>query len=255
MWDLKKTRIKLFDNMNKSPQIIEKLEKFKIEGNLNLLNDALKSFNEIEENRRENAESEKEINELIKKYELPTFGNPIEYYFEIPLSMIFWHKEYKYQINELPYISIHFIKDKKKNNRLIYISLNEKCKNMIMWGIELEIDKFWDIEYDPWHFVGSKNKLYKIGKIQLNKKIENCRSEVLKVWLLTFSTDDNINRQIKEKQNLLAQKIIQGLGETKNLEYENISDEERKDCKDKDDIENKKLEEMIKKIKSNKQLI
>ena len=109
------------------------INKFNESKDLNLLNEVWASIKDFENFEEKTIQSEKIVNDLMKKYNMKHFGEFIRYYFDVQVSELVSDKDIWMQIKEMPNLSIHFKKIMENSNRTIYASLDHESKYKIVW--------------------------------------------------------------------------------------------------------------------------
>ena len=122
-------------NDDKYYQDTNLINKFNESKNIDLLDKVWASLKEFEDFERKTIQSEKVVDDLMKKWDMKNFEEFIKYYFDVQVSKLVSDKDIWMQIKEMPNLSIHFKKEMKNNNRTIFASLDHESKYKIVWKL------------------------------------------------------------------------------------------------------------------------
>ena len=219
------------------------INKFKESKDLNLLDEVWASLMELKDFEEKTIQSEKIVDDLMKKCDMKNFGEFIRYYFDVQVSELVSDKDIWIQIKEMPNLSIHFKKEMENSNRTIFASLDHESKYKIVWQLGDISNWVTKVTDSLTTLLIQENKLFKIGKLKLKWDIKNSINRKLKFYLILKLIDENIWDQIKNTEILLIERISQDIKNKVNYQYERSSDE--------DDVENKKKSNTKSEKKSN----
>ena len=124
----------------------ETINKFNKSRDLNLLDEVWASLKEFKDFEEKTIQSEKIVNDLMKKCDMKNFGEFIEYELDVQVSELVSDKDIWMQIKEMPNLSIHFKKEVEKNNRTIFASLDHESKYKIVWQLGYKMNSILEVE-------------------------------------------------------------------------------------------------------------
>ena len=218
------------------------LKLFEKSKDLNLICKVSESLKDLKEFSKETDQFVIETNELMEKWEMKAFEDPIQYEFDVPVSKLIL--DYSHSLlKEIPTLLIHFKKEAQNNSISVFASLSEESKDRIIWELRLSNDWFCKIENNFVTTICKKSKLIKIGELELEGDIKNYNSEKLSFLLYLIVLDDKIYKQIKIAEDLLIERIVQNMNKDENSEHIIIFD---------DDDENKRKENFYEEIQEKK---
>ena len=121
------------------------IKKFKHSKNIDLLEDVWESIKEFEDFEEKTIQSEKIVNDLMKKCEMKNFGEFIKYEFDVQVSELVSDKDIWVRIKEMPNLSIHFIKVMESSYITIFASLEQNSKYKIVWKFGSRSNRIFEV--------------------------------------------------------------------------------------------------------------